>query len=504
VGTLAYMSLEAPPALTVPRANVIIRVPRLRHCTVHAASECGINASYLRNLERWCELAPGRVYIWEYGTNFNSFLYPFPCLTSIAANLRLYRRMGVAGVTVQGNYVTMGSDLVVLKNYVWRHVLWEPSLATEDLVREFCAGYYGPAAEAVASYVTTLEDGVRRPSLIHADEFAPPSYLTPEVRRALAERRLEALRDAGGRQPYLRRVKEATAGIEVLALDGRRPFVERPGCLTRSGAGDDAWERALDVMGHVRNSGNNEWTTGQTYWLDFLGSQGGPLVTLQRGPLRVSVAPLLGGQLRRLEWGGRNLLSASLEPPAKGFPETGGSAAVFGGGTRFMRIVGSPTDERLTMDNAFVIEGSRFLTPATHTQTVELASDREVTIALTPAAKAKPAGATVTTVYAIGGESNGCEVAVEAAGGEWQAVALAPAGSHVILTDVAGCRLGFRAAGLRVVDRYLAPDSVSLKIGADAAGRALTVVAETSPLDRRSSPAPPLLRQLTVEPVAPR
>jgi hypothetical protein len=31
VGTLAYMSLEAPPAKTVPRDNVIVYVPRLRH-----------------------------------------------------------------------------------------------------------------------------------------------------------------------------------------------------------------------------------------------------------------------------------------------------------------------------------------------------------------------------------------------------------------------------------------------------------------------------------------
>jgi len=54
LGTFAYMSLEAPPAKMAPAQNVTIRVPRLRHCTVHSAGACKKNASYLRNLERWC------------------------------------------------------------------------------------------------------------------------------------------------------------------------------------------------------------------------------------------------------------------------------------------------------------------------------------------------------------------------------------------------------------------------------------------------------------------
>ena len=74
VGTQAYMSLEAPPAMTRPRDNVIVEIPRLRHDTVRSIEESETNESFRRNLDRWTELAPGRVYIWEYGTNFNNFL----------------------------------------------------------------------------------------------------------------------------------------------------------------------------------------------------------------------------------------------------------------------------------------------------------------------------------------------------------------------------------------------------------------------------------------------
>jgi len=118
IGTFAYMSLEAPPAKTRPRDNVAIRLPRLRHDTVRSVLESPKNESFRRNLDRWCELAPGRVYIWEYGSNFSNFLKPFPCLRSLAENIRYYHKVGVAGVSIQGNYVSTGGDLAVLKNYV--------------------------------------------------------------------------------------------------------------------------------------------------------------------------------------------------------------------------------------------------------------------------------------------------------------------------------------------------------------------------------------------------
>ena len=80
IGTFAYMSLEAPPAKTRPRHNVAIRLPRLRHDTVRSILEADKNQSFRRNLDRWAELAPGRLFIWEYGANFRNFLKPFPCL----------------------------------------------------------------------------------------------------------------------------------------------------------------------------------------------------------------------------------------------------------------------------------------------------------------------------------------------------------------------------------------------------------------------------------------
>ena len=198
IGTFAYMSLEAPPAKTIPAANVHIRVPRLRHCTVHAAEECDKNGSFRRNLERWCEIAPNRVYIWDYGVNYSNFLYPFPCINSIAENIRYYHRLGVRGVMIQGNYVTTGGDLVVLRNYLWSKLLWKPELETETILDEFFSGYYWPACATMRTYAEALEAAVRTPDMIHADEFVKNgSYLKPPARTQLTELRQRALEAAG-------------------------------------------------------------------------------------------------------------------------------------------------------------------------------------------------------------------------------------------------------------------------------------------------------------------
>ena len=125
--------------------------------------ESEVNKPFQRNLEQWLKIAPGRVYVWEYGANFNNFMMPFPCLRSIAANLKYYHRVGVQGVMIQGNYVSTGSDMVALKNYVWRKLLWDPSLDVDTLAGEFCQGYYGPASDEVIQYVNALEDSVRKP-----------------------------------------------------------------------------------------------------------------------------------------------------------------------------------------------------------------------------------------------------------------------------------------------------------------------------------------------------
>lgn len=426
VGTFAYMSLEAPPAHVRPRENVVIRVPRLRHATVRSVLESPKNKSFLRNLERWCAIAPGRVHVWEYGASFKNFLVPFPCLYAMAQNIRLYHELGVAGVMIQGNYTSTGGDLVALKNYVWRKLLWNPTLDPEALVREFCDGYYGPAASHVFEYVQTLEQSVRDDTPSDADEFASPrSYLddalVAELRRII-ERAVAATDPDDG--PYRRRVMEVRASLEALELwrkpPADNPFAERDGKLIRTDMDAYTWPRAVDLIQHLRGAGSGEWSGARAYQLTFLTWHGGPIATLTSGEATLKVAPGLAGKVGPLTVGDRVLSPASYVYVNSGklrvgFMDEGGERreASFVGEAAVSRWGGrAKHDVRVQIE---AVDGGAFRFREWARQSQDVASD----------GRFAQTGARVETTYHVGKDLGQVVVAARQ-GNRWGAVDLQP------------------------------------------------------------------------------
>lgn len=422
VGFMAYMSMEAPPTLTRPRHNVYVRIPHLRHCIVHGIDECEKNAAYLRNLTRWCELAPGRVHVWDYGVNFGeNFLYPFPAIESIGRNIRLFDRLGVAGLIIQGNYVSTGGDLVALKNYVWRKLLWDPALDTTALIREFCDGYYGPAAEPLFAYVMELEQAVRPESMPgkHLDEFAKApairaAYLSPE-RMARLRGLIGEARDAtADRDPFARRVEEAAVSLDAFALWHPGPFAEAGDRLVRADKNNQyTFERALRVREFSRQASIREWNTFRAYHDQFLAMHGGPLAILRDGDLEVRVAPALGMRIRQILFRGQPLLRVANDPKEKGWPHVGGATEqvwppwVYGAfvepPSATAAVMRCEAGDGVTVKNVAVKE---VVLPGSGEIRVAVTSERRVTQAEYGSTRAAP-----TMEYAIGAQREG--VAVE-------------------------------------------------------------------------------------------
>lgn len=502
VGTYAYMSLEAPPAKTVPRDNVVIRVPRLRHCTVHAADSCAKNASFARNLERWCEIAPGRVYVGDYGASFNNFLPPFPCLKAIAGNIAYYHRIGVAGVEILGNYGSYGSDLVVLKNFVWRRILQQPDLEVAPLLREFCTGYYGPAADDIVTYVTTLEQSVAAKDA-HADEFADFTFLTPEVRKKLKASRDKALARVAGNEPYERRVREATIGLEALILWKVGPLQEQNGRLIRTDLGGDTFARAQAVLRFTREACPTEFGSGPAHRMNFLTWHGGPLVTLSQGPLTVTVAPVLNGQLRQISYQGVPLLYVETDPKTTGYPLVGGS--IENARTRMMTLVGEPTTTSATMtgDSGIGI----FDTRVEHLirKTISLTPDGSINVVSIARKVMKDKvwrGATVTTVYRAEKQPEQMRVEYQTVDGNWQPSLLAAGKDEAVLPACMALRVSMLARKLQVVDLFTGAGIKNGTWRIDGKKGTLTIVVNTIPVRLpEKDEALFLTRDITVRPM---
>lgn len=361
VGTFAYMSLDAPPGVTRPRSNVAIWMPHLRYCIAHPLEGCDKNRAFLMKLQRWCEIAPGNVYIWDYAVNFGqNFMFPTPVIRSTAARLKTYARLGCSGVMLQGNYVSYGSDLIVLKNYVWRRLMWNPDLDSDALIGEFCDAYYGPAAPAVKRYVCILEDAAGKGG--DFDEFSvadtmKKTFLSADMQRDLRAILDEALKATGGQEPYLRRVKEAAASLEAFDMIGNaepHKFVYSPkdGYLAVNGV--VTWPLAEALLQYSRNCSFGEWGQPRAYHERFLRLHGGLLPHFKQGDVELDVAVAQGGSIYQITFNGKPLLHCQHPNPdqkqAKDIP------VLFRGSFENLAV---STEDKQPLSHAFLHETAR-------------------------------------------------------------------------------------------------------------------------------------------------
>ena len=468
IGTFAYMSLEAPPAKVRPADNVALWQPHLRHCIVHGLRECPKNRTFLLNLERWLEIAPGNVYIWDYGISFANFLYPFPNIRAIALNLQEYAKLGVAGVTIQGNYVSTGGDMAPLRNYLWGKLLWDPRQDIDTLVESFCTEYYGPAGKDILAYFNALESSVRQPAQVHMNEFEKniaKKYLSAELTARLDASLKQALEHAGDDATYVRRVKEAMVSLESVQLWKPGPLVEKGDRLVRQDLGD-TWERAQDLVAHSRNASPREWGSGRAYRMGFLTYHGGPLATLKRGDLVVKAAPILNGRIRRIIFRGKDLLHLP-DFAKKERPNSSGAYEGLNPGSRIYELTGEATPTSVVMKAELGIKhwGSRTLQVA-H-KTVELTGDNKVSIrgvARAAVRGQKAISARAIVHYEAGKDPAACRVHIRLADGPWQPFKV-PSGApdkknkdtKPNLPPLTALKIELDATGVIVTDEYLAP-----------------------------------------------
>ena len=215
--TLAYQYTRKPPKLVRPLPNVIVRL-----CSI----ECGFaqplddarNKTFLDDIDGWSKIA-GRLYIWDYTTDFSHYIQPHPNYGVLAPNIRLFVARNVRGVFEQGAYESWGSEMAELRGWMLAKLLWNPALDAGRLRREFIRGYYGPAAGPIEDYLALLEKAV----LAAGDPlgcYSPPTakFLNLDT-LAAAWRLLEkAERKTTGTIEYAARVRTARMPLAYVLL----------------------------------------------------------------------------------------------------------------------------------------------------------------------------------------------------------------------------------------------------------------------------------------------
>ncbi len=116
-----------------------------------------ISVPYLENptcqsyFKGWTALTK-HMYVWEYSCPFSNQMVPFDGFGAFAQNYRDYVNMGVEFAFSEGYEGGYVPNFHELRCYLITKLMWDSSLDTDALVRNFMRNYYGPGWESIYEF----------------------------------------------------------------------------------------------------------------------------------------------------------------------------------------------------------------------------------------------------------------------------------------------------------------------------------------------------------------
>jgi hypothetical protein len=159
--TLAYDYTVDPPKNIRPADNVIIRLCHYDYCAAHPLEGCIKNKPFLDQLNQWKKITKAGITIWDYYTNFQNYLMPYPNFASFSHDVKFYADNGVMGLFAEGNANGGAGEFAELRSWVIAQLMWNPHQDAAKLVDEYVDNVYGKAAKHIASYIKLLHDQVK-------------------------------------------------------------------------------------------------------------------------------------------------------------------------------------------------------------------------------------------------------------------------------------------------------------------------------------------------------
>ncbi|MBN1557056.1 MAG: DUF4838 domain-containing protein [Lentisphaerae bacterium] len=164
IETLAYQYTRHPPRTIRPRHNVVVRL-----CTIECdfslpldISPYDQNVRFVEDIRGWSAIT-GKLFIWDYTTNFRHYIGPHPNFNCLQGNVRFFRDNQVVGLFEQGAYQGRHAEFAEVRAWILAKLLWDPDRDIEALYQDVFSGYYGPAAPLIREYFDRLQELSRPP-----------------------------------------------------------------------------------------------------------------------------------------------------------------------------------------------------------------------------------------------------------------------------------------------------------------------------------------------------
>ena len=214
------------------------------------------NAATFEDFKRWRAIATN-VWTWYYPLPYGGMNAPAGGIGRWMRDLRRLADAGLTGAMFEHDVgYPMGLNTVDLQAWMILKCYENPALDRDDLLREFCTLYYGPAADEMIAYAKALDeiaDACPR-RLVWNDWY-------PETVQPAALLRWHALFDAAEAKVrsdalVLQRVRECRSGVDLHTLKNYARAVRggyRPSADELYGRITNTLERAYDRRAEKRN-----------------------------------------------------------------------------------------------------------------------------------------------------------------------------------------------------------------------------------------------------------
>ena len=211
VAFYAYSTHIDPPARIRPADNVIVIVCRSGRCLLHLTPTDGCPTSDFHELVRsWRRLTPN-IYTYEYDPISWTGGLPCPTYLSMARSLKeQFTKLGVRGSYSDGTRaITWASTYI--NRYMARRMKIDPTQEPDDMLRDICESFFGPAAEPMERYyrelaTVTAHTHSGRTRVGGGSTFYHELF-TPKMVRAARGFLDQAISACAGPSPYRERLK---------------------------------------------------------------------------------------------------------------------------------------------------------------------------------------------------------------------------------------------------------------------------------------------------------
>ena len=186
IRTAAYASTQKPPRTIRAKKNIIIK-----WCNLYGFNDCyrpitsTFNQDQKKELDAWKATGArlwARTY-WNMGSHFFNPPRVETMIDAIAPDLRYYKEAGAIShfAEVHVDYDNHIQNFAHLQLYLGYKLMLDVSLDEEVIIRDFMAGYYGPAEKPLSAFLNQLRTAVRNePARMRACTENDRPYCTEE------------------------------------------------------------------------------------------------------------------------------------------------------------------------------------------------------------------------------------------------------------------------------------------------------------------------------------